>query len=139
MVLGTAAVAVVLVAGTTAYGMQAPDDLAGVAGWYAVGLLCFITIGLAVGAMAPTGRSANAIGNLLFVPMFLLGGGGPPRDVMGDAMRTVSDVLPLTHVVGGLRQSWLGQTDDPHALWWPLLVSVVCAGVALAVARRRTT
>jgi MYXO-CTERM domain-containing protein len=40
-------------------------------------------------------------------------------------------------VVGGLRQSWLGTTDDPHALWWPVLTAVVAALVALRVARRR--
>jgi hypothetical protein len=58
------------------------------------------------------------------VPL-LLGGGGPPRDVMTGAMHTLSDVLPLSHVIGGLRQSWLGTTDDPHTLWWPLLVAAV--------------
>ena len=62
----------------------------------------------------PSGRAAAALGNLLFVPMFLLGGGGPPREVMTGPMQTLSDVLPLTHVVGGIRQAWLGPTDDPH-------------------------
>jgi ABC-2 type transport system permease protein len=139
IVLGTAAVLVVLAVGSAVYGMQAPVHVAGVIGWYVVGLLCFIAMGLALGALAPTGRSANAIGNLLFVPMFLLGGGGPPREVMSGAMRTVSDVLPLSHVVGGLRQSWLGTTDDPHVLWWPLLISVACVAAALAAARRHTS
>lgn len=138
-VLGTAAVLVVLIVGSTVYGMQSPNDLAGVIGWYVAGLLCFVAMGLAIGELAPTGRSANAFGNLLFVPMFLLGGGGPPRDVMSGAMQTVSDVLPLSHVVGGLRQSWLGTTDDPHTLWWPVLVSAVCVTAAVVAARRRTT
>ena len=39
----------------------------------------------------PSGRAATALGNLIFIPMFLLGGGGPPRDVMtgpdADALR----------------------------------------------------
>jgi ABC-type polysaccharide/polyol phosphate export permease len=71
--------------------------------------------------------------------MFLLGGGGPLRAVMTGVMQTVSDVLPLSHVVGGIRQAWLGSTDDPHVLWWPLLVTVVCAAVAVRNARRQTT
>jgi len=137
VVLGTAAVAVVLAVGSVAYGMQSPVDTAGVVGWYVTGLLCFIAIGLALGSLAPTSRSANALGNLLFVPMFLLGGGGPPREVMSGAMRTVSDVIPLTHVVGGLRESWLGQTDDPHTLWWPLLVAALAVAASVQVARRR--
>jgi ABC-2 type transport system permease protein len=137
IVLGTAAVTVVLVTGSAAYGMTSPDAPLAVAGWFLTGLLCFIAIGLAFGSLAPSGRSANALGTLLFVPMFLLGGGGPPRDVMSGAMLSISDVIPLTHVVGGLRQAWLGQTDDPHVLWYPLAVAAVCVVVAARRARRR--
>jgi len=136
IVLGTAAVAVVFAVGSTLYGMRAPADPAGVLGWYLTGLFCFIAIGLALGSLAPTGRSASAIGNLLIIPMFLLGGGGPPREVMSGAMNTISDVIPLTHVVGGLRQAWLGQTDDPHALWWPLLLAAVAIALTVRAARR---
>jgi ABC-2 type transport system permease protein len=71
------------------------------------------------------------------VPMFLLGGGGPPREVMTSPMQTISDVLPLSHIVGGLRQSWLGVTDDPHALWWPVVVAVVSVVIAVRTMRRQ--
>lgn len=137
VVLGTVAAAVVLLAGTAVYGLQLPVDPVGVLGWYVAGLACFIAVGVAIGSLVPSGRSATALGNLVFVPMFLLGGGGPPRAVMTSAMQSVSDVLPLSHVVGGLRQAWLGTTDDPHTLWWPLLVAVVAVGVAVVAARRR--
>ena len=136
IVVGTAAVAVVLGVGSTVYGMQSPEDLAGVVGWFLAGLLCFIAIGLALGSIAPTGRSANAVGNLLFVPMFLLGGGGPPREVMTGPMQAISDVLPLSHVIGGLRMSWLGATDDPQALWWTMLVTAIAVALALRSAHR---
>src|SRR3712207_8446043 len=39
----------------------------------------------------------------------------PPREVMTGPMQAVSDVLPLSHVIGGLRLSWLGATDDPRS------------------------
>jgi len=73
----------------------------------------------------------------VFVPMFLLGGGGPPRDVMTEPMQRLSDVLPLSHIVGGLRLSWLGATDDPHTLLWPVLVAVVAVLVAVRASRNR--
>lgn len=136
-VLATVATAVVLLAGTAVYGLRAPVDPVGVIGWYVAGLACFIAIGGALGSILSTGRSAAALGNLLYVPMFLLGGGGPPRAVMTGVMRTVSDLLPLTHVVGGLRQAWLGRTDDPHTLWWPLLLATIAVGVAVRTSRRR--
>lgn len=135
-VLATIAVTVVLLTGSAVYGFRAPVDPIGVLGWYLAGLACFIAIGGALGSILSTSRSANALGNLVFVPMFLLGGGGPPRAVMGSVMGTVSDVLPLSHIVGGLRQAWLGQTDDPHTLWWPLLIAAVAVSTAVVLNRR---
>lgn len=137
LVLGTVSVAVVLAAGSAVYGLAAPDDVVAVLGWYLVGLVCFIAIGVALGSLIPTGRSASALGNFIFVPMFLLGGGGPPRAVMTSTMQTLSDALPLSHVIGGLRQAWLGSTDDPRALWWPLLVAAAAVFLAVWSARRR--
>lgn len=136
-VLGVIAAAVVLAAGSAVYGVSAPDNPLGVMAWFTVGLACFIAIGGALGSVMGSGRSATALGNLLFVPMLLLGGGGPPQAVMTPTMQSISDVLPLSHVVGGLRQAWLGATDDPHALWWPLLVTAVALAVAVVSARRR--
>lgn len=136
-VLGVASGALVLLAGGIAYGVPAPEDPLAVVGWAAAGLGCFVALGVALGTLMPSSRAANAVGNLLFVPMFLLGGGGPPREVMTGPMQTVSDVLPLSHVIGGLRRSWLGATDDPQALWWTALVTVVAVALAVRVARRQ--
>jgi ABC-2 type transport system permease protein len=135
--LGTIAVTVVLAVGAAVYGLALPANPLAALGWYLVTLACFIAIGGALGSLLPSGRAANAIGNLIFVPMFLLGGGGPPRAVMTSAMQTISDALPLTHLIGGLRLSWLGSTEDPHALWWPLLVAAMALSIAVYTARRR--
>lgn len=137
-VLGTVASAVVLAVGGAVYGVPMPDDPLAVLAWFVAGLACFIAIGGALGAVMPSSRAATALGNLLFVPMFLLGGGGPPRDVMTGAMATISDAMPLSHLVGGLRLSWLGSTDDPHALWWPAAVALVAVIVAVRTMRRAT-
>lgn len=137
IVLGIAAGAIVLVAGGAAYDLAVPDDPAAVVAWFAAGLVCFVALGIALGTLMPGSRAANAVGNLLFVPMFLLGGGGPPREVMTGPMQAISDVLPLSHVIGGLRMSWLGATDDPRALWWTMLVTAAAVALALRSAHRR--
>lgn len=93
-VLGTVAAAVVLVTGGAVYGLEMPADPLGVLGSYLVGLACFTSIGVALGSLVPSGRSANALGDLVFVPLFLLGGGGPPRAVMTSAMQTLSASSP---------------------------------------------
>jgi ABC-2 type transport system permease protein len=136
-VLGIVSAAVVLAAGAAVYGLSAPEDPLSALAWFLAGLACFIAIGGALGTLLPNARAANAVGNLLFVSMFLLGGGGPPQDVMTSPMQRISEALPLTHIIGGLRLSWLGDTDDPHALWWPVLVAVVALLFAVRTARRR--
>ena len=136
-IVGTAASALVLLVGGLVYGVPAPADPVATVAWFLAGLACFIAIGGALGVLMPSARVAAAVGNLLFVPMFLLGGGGPPREVMTGPMQTISDVMPLSHIVGGLRQSWLGATDDPQALWWPVVVAVVSVVVAVRTMRRQ--
>jgi ABC-2 type transport system permease protein len=136
-VMGLTAAAIVLVVGGAVYGIPAPEDPALTVGWLLAGLACFIATGLGLGLLMPSSRAANALGNLVFIPMFLLGGGGPPRDVMTGPMQTISDVLPLSHVIGGLRDSWLGTTADPHALWWPVTVAAVALTLAIRSTRRR--
>lgn len=58
--------------------------------------------------MTRNARAAQAVGMILFFPMWLLSGAGPPPEVMGDGLGQVSDVLPLTHVVRALQEPWLG-------------------------------
>jgi ABC-2 type transport system permease protein len=105
---------IVLAAGTVAaialptYGIPAMEDPLAVAAAASLGTVTMIVLGVALGLAVRSARGAQAIGMLAFFPMFLLSGGGPPPDVMGDGMRRVADVLPLTHVVAGIRDPWLG-------------------------------
>lgn len=135
--LGIAAGAIVLAAGGTVYDVAAPDDPTAAVAWFAAGLACFVALGIALGTLMPGSRAASAVGNLVFVPMFLLGGGGPPRQVMTEPMQAISDALPLSHVIGGLRMSWLGATDDPRALWWTVVVTAAAVALAVRTAHRR--
>ena len=84
--LGIGGALVVLVVGGAIYGVPAPDDPLMVIGWLLAGLACFVAIGLALGSLMPSSRAANAFGNLVFIPMFLLGGADRPgRDDRADA------------------------------------------------------
>lgn len=137
VLLGLVSSAIVVVLGHVVYDLDAPDHLAAVMGWFALGLICHVAIGGALGLMCKTGRAATALGNALFLPALLLGGGGPPRDVMSSAMRAVGDVIPLSHITAGLRRDWLGATDGVHAAWWPLVVAASSLTLAVWLTRRR--
>ncbi|MCX6013882.1 MAG: ABC transporter permease [Chloroflexi bacterium] len=69
---------------------------------------CFASLGILLGALFTTGRAALGIGLILFFIMLMLGGSGPPIEVMSPVMKTISDVMPLTHAGLLLQDTWLG-------------------------------
>jgi ABC-2 type transport system permease protein len=91
-----------------------------------VGATAFISIGLLIGALAPTARSAQGIGLLAFFPVFLLGGGGPPPDAMGTVMQRIADVIPLTHVTRAIQDPWLGLGTGGVDLMIVVAIAVAC-------------
>src|SRR5438270_168602 len=69
-------------------------------------LVMLILVGIAVGLVAPSARSAQAIGLIAFFPLYLLGGGGPPKGAMTGAMHVISNALPSP--IPGIVDPWLG-------------------------------
>jgi hypothetical protein len=98
------------------YGAALPVSPAAAAGGFLLGTVAFLSIGFLLAGIARRARAAQAIGMILFFPMWLLSGAGPPPGVMSEGMRSVSDVLPLTHVVGALQGPWLGWGTDAGSL-----------------------
>jgi ABC-2 type transport system permease protein len=99
----------------------------------AAGTITLVLVGVAVGLAVPTARAAQAIGLLAFFPLYLLGGGGPPRGVMTGPMRAISDAIPTT--VPAITEPWLGTSQFSSQL----AAFAAWAGVAPAwLARRRS-
>ena len=121
--------AVLLVAASLVYDVHAPASVAGVALGFGVGALSFVALGFLLGSLAPTARAAQAIGLVLFFPMWLLSGAGPPRGVMTQTMRQLSDLLPLTRVVTAIQEPWLGTGSNVSEL--VVLSALFAAAVAL--------
>jgi ABC-2 type transport system permease protein len=119
---------ILLVAASLVYDVHAPSSAVGVVLAFLIGALAFVALGFLVGSLAPTARAAQAIGLVLFFPMWLLSGAGPPRAVMTETMRQLSDVLPLSRVVSAIQQPWLGSgsnADDLLVLSGLFAVAVV--------------
>jgi ABC-2 type transport system permease protein len=121
---------VLLVAASLVYDVHAPASMAGVALGFGVGALSFVALGFLLGSLAPTARTAQGIGLVLFFPMWLLSGAGPPRGVMTQTMRQLSDVLPLTRVVTAIQEPWLGTGSNASEL--VVLSALFAAAVALS-------
>ncbi|WP_134323357.1 ABC transporter permease [Cumulibacter soli] len=126
--------ALLLAVAAPVYGIPEVDDLGRVILAATLGAIAFIAIGVLLGTVLPTARSAQAVGLLLFFPSFLLGVGGPPPAVMGDALGTISEWLPLGLVTQAVREPWLGIGSANTAL----VVTAVLAIVGVLLAGRRT-
>lgn len=108
LVLSTVSAVILIVAAQVVYEFDPPASVAAVAAVFAILVVGFAAIGIFLGAVMPTARSAQAVGMLLWFVMLFLGGAGPPPEVLTEGMRTVSDVTPLWHAVQMMQDAWLG-------------------------------
>jgi ABC-2 type transport system permease protein len=138
LTVGLCAIAVagglLLIVAAPVYGVPHVDDPARALAGLLASSVAFVSIGVLLGTILPSARSAQAIGLLLFFPSFLLGGGGPPPAVMTAVLRNTSDYLPLTIATKAIREPWLGLGHGTGSL----LAITAIAVVALALAARRT-
>jgi len=129
------AAAVVLALATPTYGIPQVVHPAQTLLGLAAGTATLVLLGIAIGLAAPTARAAQAIGLLAFFPLYLLGGGGPPKGAMTGPMQTISDALPSG--ITAISDPWLGVSG----LGSRLAVLAAWAGIALLatgwLARRR--
>lgn len=136
--IGLTAIAVagvlLLAVAAPVYGVPDVESPLRVAAGIVVGSTAFVSLGVLLGNLLPSARSAQAIGLLLFFPSFLLGVGGPPPAVMSEPLRQVADLLPLALANQAIREPWLGIGDATAAL----LTTAAIGVAATALAARRT-
>jgi ABC-2 type transport system permease protein len=124
------ACAILLAVAAPVYGLPPVHEAWRVVLALVIGAVCFIGLGVLLGSVLPSARSAQAVGLLLFFPSFLLGAGGPPPHVMGAAVRAVARPLPLTLLTDAVRSPWLGIGTAGGSLLALAGVTVVVAAVA---------
>ncbi len=86
----------ITIASSLIYGTDFPSDVLLLIPAFVLAALSFAALGVVLGSVLPTSRSAQGAGIMLFFVMFLLSGSGPPRGVLSDAMRQVGQ-RPSAH------------------------------------------
>lgn len=132
MLMAVVGSVILIIVGRLAYDAKFPE-----APWLAllgfiVSASAFLGVGVVLGAVTRNARAAQAVGLMLFFPMFLLGGAGPPPDVMSSGMRRVVDFIPLTFVVRSLQDPWFGRGMD----WANPAILLALLAVAVMVSLR---
>ena len=108
--------AIVLVAvAVPTHDVVAPDSIPMVLAGFAMAALTFAAIGVLLGAVLPSARAAQALGVLLWFVLLILGGAGPPHEVLTGAMSTIGDLTVLRQAIDVMQDGWLGL--DPGYSW----------------------
>lgn len=128
--VATVGLCVLIILGTTAFGLRPPQAPAAVLVAYVVSVLGFAAFGFVLAAVLPTARSTSAISFALYLPMIFLSGSTWPREVLPSWAQRIGDLLPLTYVVEALKEPWIAGTWPVTALG--LLLAMVVIGTALS-------
>ena len=125
--LGVALVSVVLVlvAGRLVLGSAIPEQLFGFVLVCLLGVAALLAMGLVIASLASSSKSAPGIGSAVMFPLMFMAGMWIPREIMPDAMRTISDYSVVGPFINAMRDTWAGD--------WPQLphLAVMFVGLAL--------
>jgi ABC-2 type transport system permease protein len=131
LVMSAATALVVLAVGRLAFDVGLPRNLPAYLVGYLPTALAMFTIGLLVASLASTGKSAGAVGTLVFFPFVFFAGLWLPRESMPDVLRSISDFTPLGAGVQSLQDATVGHWPQPlHVavvLGWAVLAGVPAA------------
>ncbi|OLZ44229.1 ABC transporter permease [Amycolatopsis keratiniphila] len=129
-IMSVATMLVVLAIGRVLYDVGLPRQLPAYLIAYLLTALAMFAIGLLVASVAPTGKSAGAIGTLLFFPILFFAGLWVPRAEMNDVLRKISDFTPLGAGVQSLQDAAAGHWPQPLQVAVLLGWTIVAGGLA---------
>jgi ABC-2 type transport system permease protein len=132
---GLIGAAVMLVIGVTLYDAQMPESPVTALGVFALASSSLLALGFLIASVTRSSRAAQGLGMILFFPMWLLSGAGPPPAVLTEGMRTISKVLPLTYAVSALQDAWLGRKLEPTDLIVLTAILIVAGGLSIRLFR----
>lgn len=121
-----------MLAGRLVFGLRFEGNPLSVVAAFSLGSLSIFSIGFLLAGTAPTARTAQAVGMIIFYPMIFLSGATIPLEQMTGPIRRWASVLPLTHVVRLLRGLWVGEPWSRHLTEVAILSAILIAGVALS-------
>ncbi|GAA3779772.1 ABC transporter permease [Plantactinospora mayteni] len=135
LLIAVASLALVLGVGVALFDMAPPKAPVSFAVGFALGATALFALGFVLAALAPTARSASAVGLGIFFPMLYLSGTMMPAEIMPDALRRIGYWTPLSPVVRTLRETWAGEPLDLVRAAVLVAVIVVAGGTAARIFR----
>jgi len=110
-VIGLLSLGIMFVVAITVFHLKVVGNYLELALFLTLGTMMILGIGLALGGWAKNERQAAPLSNIIVFPMMFLSGTFFPRFLMPDWLQRLSDFLPLTPVIDGIR---LIATEGAH-------------------------
>jgi ABC-2 type transport system permease protein len=105
-------VAMIVVIGNVAYGVDWPADPLLLVLFTLLGVACFAALGVAFSHAIPNQDAAPAYTNAVFLPLIFISGVFYSADNLPEALKVIADVLPLKHLIDGLSAAIVGGGGD---------------------------
>ncbi|MDX1765865.1 MAG: ABC transporter permease [Candidatus Saccharimonadales bacterium] len=104
IVVGYITVAIMFVTGLVVFGFDMRGDYFNFALFTLISIICMFGFGMAIAGWARDDNQAAPITNLVAFPMMFLSGVFFPRFLMPDWLQGITDYVPLTPIIDGLRK-----------------------------------
>ena len=101
--IGIGTVALMFLAGVVFFGFEMRGDYFSFALFSVLGTICMFGFGMAIAGWATDANQAAPISNIVAFPMMFLSGVFFPRFLMPDWLQGITEYIPLTPIIDGLR------------------------------------
>lgn len=102
-IIGLVSISIMFAVALTVFRLKVVGNWLAIAVYLVLSIFMILGIGLAVGGWAKNERQAAPLANIIVFPMLFLSGTFFPRFLMPEWLQSVSQYLPLTPVIDGLR------------------------------------
>lgn len=102
-IIGLFSLAIMFAVAISVFHLKVVGDWLSIIVWLVLSIIMILGIGLAIGGWASNERQAAPLGNIVVLPMMILSGTFFPRYAMPDFLQRVTDYLPLSPVIDGVR------------------------------------
>jgi len=100
---GSISIGIQFIVAITIFHLKVDGNYLAIIAFTVLSIFMILGIGLAIGGWAKNERQAAPLSNIIVFPMLFLSGTFFPRFLMPHWLQTISDYLPLTPVIDGLR------------------------------------
>ena len=102
-IIGLVSLSVMFIVALTVFNLKVVGNYLETGVFLVISIFTILGIGLAIGGWAKNERQAAPLSNIVVFPMLFLSGTFFPRFLMPEWLQTVSNYLPLTPVIDGVR------------------------------------